>query len=119
MRPRKTRARDRATVGAVNEKVAKCLVVSKVLVADGMMTDDEHAFLDGMMRTLGLTEEERHTVIELEGWDEADAIVRALSMDERREIISTLIDASAADGRLSPLELDTVKRVAAALDVKS
>lgn len=103
----------------MNVNMAKCLVVSKVLVADGMMTDDEKAFLDGMIRALGLTEEERRRVIDLEGFDEADAIVRGLSMDERREIISTLIDASAADGRLSPLELDTVKRVAAALEVRS
>ena len=103
----------------MNDKVARCLLVSKVLVADGMMTDDERAFLDGMIRTLGLSEDERRRVIDLEGWDEADAIVRGLSMDERREIISTLIDASAADGRLSPLELDTVKRVAAALEVTS
>ena len=29
--------------------VAKCLLVSKVLVADGIMTDEERAFLDDVM----------------------------------------------------------------------
>jgi uncharacterized tellurite resistance protein B-like protein len=95
--------------------VAKCLVVSKVLVADGMMTDDERTFLASMMDTLGLSPAERQSVIDLEGLDEADAIVRGLSADERREIVALLIDAAAADGRLSPHELETAKKLTTAL----
>lgn len=99
----------------VELNVAKALVVSKVLVADGMMTDDERAFLDGYLGTLGLTDAQRRSVIELEGLDQAEAAVRGLPVDERRAIVSTLIDASAADGKLSPHELEVVKRVTAAL----
>ena len=99
-------------------KLAKCLLVSKVLVADGMMTDEEREFLDGVMRKLELTEAERRQVIELEGWDEAEPIVERLSEDERREIVSLLVDAAAADGKLSAHELATVKRVAAALHIE-
>ena len=32
----------------MTDNVAKCLLISKVLVADGMMTDDERAFLDDL-----------------------------------------------------------------------
>ncbi|HEU4611641.1 MAG TPA: TerB family tellurite resistance protein [Kofleriaceae bacterium] len=103
----------------MNTNVAKCLLVSKVLVADGMMADDEREFLDGMMTKLGLTEDERRRVIELEGWDEAEPIVKQLSEDERRSIIELLVDAASSDGRLSPHELATVKRVSAALGLKS
>jgi uncharacterized tellurite resistance protein B-like protein len=99
----------------MNTNVAKCLLVSKVLVADGMMAEDERAFLDGMMTKLGLTEDERRQVTDLEGWDEAEPIVKQLSEDERRGIIELLVDAASADGRLSPHELATVKRVSAAL----
>lgn len=95
--------------------MAKCLVVSKVLVADGMMTDDERGFLAAMMDKLALTDDERRRVVELEGLDEADAIVGALSADERRQIVELLVDAASADGRLSPHELAAVKRVTAAL----
>ena len=95
--------------------MAKCLVVSKVLVADGIMTDDEHGFLTEMMRRLGLSPEEQRSVVELEDLDEADRVVAALSADERREIVSLLVDAASADGHLSPLELEAVKRVTAAL----
>jgi uncharacterized tellurite resistance protein B-like protein len=100
---------------AVNANMAKCLVVSKVLVADGIMTDDERGFLAAMMDRLELTADERRRVVELEDLDEADRIVGALSADERRELVELLVDAASADGRLSPHELAAVKRVSAAL----
>ena len=99
----------------MNTNVAKCLLVSKVLVADGMMSDDERTFLGDMMKKLGLTDDERRQVIELEGWDQAEPIVNKLSEDERREIVDMLVDAASSDGRLSPHELAAVKKVSAAL----
>jgi uncharacterized tellurite resistance protein B-like protein len=104
-------------MSAMNDKVARCLLVSKVLVADGMMTDDERGFLDGMMTSLGLDPEERRQVIELEGWDDAEPLVRALSVDQRLELIAQLVDAASADGKLSALELAAIQRVAAELGV--
>ena len=103
----------------MNTNVAKCLLVSKVLVADGMMSDGEREFLANMMTKLGLTNDERRRVIDLEGWDEAEQIVNGLSEDERRSIIELLVDAASADGKLSPHELATVKRVSAALKLNS
>ncbi len=99
----------------MNANMARCLVVSKVLVADGIMTDEERGFLAAMMSKLGLTPEEQRRVVELEGLDEADRLVGALSADERREIVELLVDAASADGKLSPHELAAVKRVTAAL----
>jgi uncharacterized tellurite resistance protein B-like protein len=95
--------------------MAKCLVISKILVADGMMTDEERGFLAAMMGKLGLSPDEQRRVIELEGLDEADRIVGALSVDERRDIVALLGDAASADGKLSPHELAAVKRMTAAL----
>ena len=101
----------------MNEKVAKCLLVSKVLVADGMMTDDEHAFLDALMTAEGLDADERRRVIDLEGWDEAERLFRALPVERRRALLGHLFDAASADGRLSTQELATIRDVAAGLDV--
>ena len=98
--------------------VAKCLLVSKVLVADGMMSDDEHAFLDALMTKLGLDGDERRSVIELEGWDDAEPIVNAMSLDDKLAIVELMVDAASADGHLSPTELATIKRVEQALGVK-
>ncbi len=99
----------------MNTNVAKCLLVSKVLVADGMMSDGEREFLAGMMEKLGLTDDEKRTVIDLEGWDQAEPIIQKLSEDEKRGIVELLVDAASADGRLSPHELTAVQRVSAAL----
>lgn len=99
----------------MNANVAKCLLVSKVLVADGMVSDDERAFLASMMAKLGLSDAEKKQVVDLDGWDQAEPIVNALSEDERRELVEMLVDAASVDGRLSPHELATVKKVSAAL----
>lgn len=101
----------------MNEKVAKCLLVSKVLVADGMMTDDERAFLDAVMTAEGLDADERRGVIELEGWDDAEHLVRALPLEQRRALVEQLVDAASADGRLSASELATIRRVSAELGI--
>jgi uncharacterized tellurite resistance protein B-like protein len=98
--------------------VAKCLLISKVLVADGMMHESEHAFLDSLMTKLGLSADERHSVIELENWDEAEPIVNAMSLDDKLAIVELMVDAASADGHLSPAELATIKRVEQALGVK-
>ncbi len=99
----------------MNVNEAKCLLVSKVLVADGMMSEDEHAFLGAMMAKLGLPEEARRRVFDLEGWEQAEAIVNELSEDERRQVVESLVDAAAADGRISGHELAVVQKVSAAL----
>src|SRR5690349_17540208 len=99
-------------------RVAQCLLISKVLVADGRMTDEERAFLDEVMRGFGLNDEERRRVIDLEGWDEAEPIAKALSMDQKRELVSKMVDAASADGKLTQLETQTVKDIARALGVE-
>lgn len=102
----------------MNANVAKCLLVSKVLVADGMMADEEKEFLAGMMNKLGLTPEEQRRVLDLEDWDAAEPIVTKLSEDERREMVELLVDAASADGRLSAHEMATVQRVSKALGLQ-
>jgi uncharacterized tellurite resistance protein B-like protein len=102
----------------VTENVATCLVVAKVLVADGMMTDEAREFLGGLMTSLGLSEAERTSVIELEDLDAAEPVVRRLPEERRRDILAMLVDAASADGKLSPHELATIHRVEAALGLR-
>jgi uncharacterized tellurite resistance protein B-like protein len=102
----------------VKANVAKCLLISKVIVADGMVTDDERAFLDHMMTKLGLDADEKKSVIELEGWDEAEGVVNTLSLDDKLALIEMLVNAAAADGHLAPTEMATIKSVEQALGIK-
>jgi uncharacterized tellurite resistance protein B-like protein len=95
--------------------VAKSLLVSKVLIADGMMQDEERGFLDHVMTTLGLSPTERTAVIELKGLDQAEGYVKSLPVEERQALVEMLVDAAGVDGKLSPHELAMVKRLTAAL----
>ena len=110
---------ERPYAAGVDVRIAKCLLVSKVLAADGMMTENERAFLDGCMQKMGLSPTERRSVLDLEGWDDAEAAASSLSQEDRQALVSELVDAASADGRLSPLELATVNRIASALGVSA
>lgn len=99
-------------------RVAKCLLFSKVLAADGIMTENERAFLDKEMKRHGVTPDERKQIVDLEGWDDAENALKALPEDEKRELMSRLVDAASADGRLSPLEMAMVKSISAALGLE-
>jgi len=101
----------------MNPNVAKSLLVAKVLVADGMMQDEERAFLDTVMNSLGLTPDERKSVIELDGLDNAHKFVLDLPKDERQQILEMLVDAASVDGKLSQYEMGVVKRLSKALDL--
>ena len=98
-------------------RVAQCLLLSKILVADGMVTENERHFLDRAMRDSGLSEDERRRVIDLEGWDEAEAALSGTPVEEREQLVAWLLSAASADGRLSPLEAAELKRITAALGI--
>jgi uncharacterized tellurite resistance protein B-like protein len=56
-------------------------------------------------------------VTELDGWDEAERVIRALPIEQRRALIEQLVDAASADGRLSAHELATIRELSADLGV--
>lgn len=101
----------------MNPNVAKSLLVAKVLVADGMMQDEERAFLNTVMTSLGLTADEREAVSDLEGLDEAHTFVMKLPKEQRQELVEMLVDAASVDGKLSQYEMGVVKRLTKTLDL--
>jgi len=99
----------------MNERVATCLLIAKVLVADGMMADHERAFLAKSIETLGLTEDEARIVRNLDGFDEAEKLVATLSEAKRRAVVDQLVEAALVDGKLSPHETKAVTAITKAL----
>lgn len=96
-------------------RVAKCVLLTKVLAADGIITENERVLLDREMEAEGLTPEERRSVMDLEGWADAEAALAGRPEDERRALVGALVEAASADGRLSPLEAAMLKQITAAL----
>jgi len=102
----------------MHERLARSLLISKVLAADGIMTDDERDFLESSMDALELTDEEKQRVREFDGWEEAEPIVAALSEDEKRAFMDGLVHAVLADGKVSPHEMTTIEKLSAALGLE-
>ncbi|MEM1417898.1 MAG: hypothetical protein AAGH15_23580 [Myxococcota bacterium] len=93
----------------MDHRVARCLLLSHVLSADGIMAAPEKAFLTRAMDALGLTDVERDRVYAMEDVEEAEAVVRGLPEATRRELVDELAAAALVDGQLSPHELTAVK----------
>jgi len=99
----------------MDARIAKCLLVTKVLVADGIMTEEERALLDATMSQLGLSPDEKRRTFDLEGWDEAEAVVAQLPEEEKRALVEQLVDAASVDGRLSATELTAIQAITSAI----
>lgn len=99
----------------MDERVARCMLIAKVLAADGIMTDEERDFLETAMEALGLDPLERAAVRNLEGWDEAEQVIAGLSLEEKRALMDGLVHAVLADGKVSPHEMQTIERLSQAL----
>ncbi len=94
------------------------MLIAKVLAADGMITGEERDFLELAMDALGLDPQERADVRRLDGWERAEPIIRALSIDDKRALMDGLVDAVLADGKVSPPEMDTIERLSRALGLE-
>jgi uncharacterized tellurite resistance protein B-like protein len=102
----------------MDNRVARCHLLAEVLAADGIMTDDERALLEKHMADHELSDEERDQVRHFEGRDAAIDLLRERPSLERREIVDQLVEAALADGKLTPNETATVKRIAEALGLE-
>lgn len=99
----------------MNERVARCLLLARVLAADGFMTESERAVLEDAMAREGLDDAERRVVSDLDRMTDAEDTMRTLPEAERRAFVDTLIEAALADGKLSPLETKTVAAISTAI----
>jgi uncharacterized tellurite resistance protein B-like protein len=99
----------------MDHRVARCHLLAQVLADDGIMTEEEHALLERHLANLQLSAAECQEVFNLKGGDEAIAVLRERPSSERQEIVDQLVEAALADGKLTPGETATVKRIAQAL----
>jgi tellurite resistance protein len=99
----------------MDPRVARCLLIAKVLAADGFMTESERAYLEETMEALGLEDGERTRVRNFDGFDEAEAVCAKMPMDARRVLVDELLQAAINDGKISPHERDAIAQLTTAL----
>lgn len=99
----------------INDRVARCHLVAKVLMADSVMTSEEKVFLDELMERLELSQEERELALSpLNEFDVEQAALQ-LSQDELRELMLELFSASRSDGSVNKYESHLVRRICRSL----
>src|SRR5438093_905662 len=92
-------------------RVAKCVLLTKVLAADGMMTENERTVLDKAMARERLADAERKVVMDLDGWSDAENAIAKLPKTDHRDLLDELVEAASADDRLSPLKTTMLKQI--------
>ncbi len=89
-------------------------LVGKILIADGVYTDDERAYLDSVAKRLDLTPEDQKSVtssLNADG-DIGDALA-ALDASVRAQLIADLREAAGADGKTSVVEEKLITLISA------
>ncbi|MEZ4379898.1 MAG: TerB family tellurite resistance protein [Nannocystaceae bacterium] len=100
----------------VTDKKLYCEIIAQVLIIDGMITDDERAFLDEVFARLGLSDDERRDVINHVNVDDAiEEKVARLAPEVREQLTAELEGAAGLDSDVSPGERDLIARVKAAM----
>lgn len=101
----------------IESKVALCRLVGVLLLTDGHLTDQEHAFFYALMDRLGLDEDDRGMVtrgIRIDADVSSDvAIVKAAGDGDL--LLEVMADASVVDGEVSAASDDLIARAKALL----
>lgn len=87
-------------------------VVSALILADEVITDEENAFIERLMDDMSFSPDERAAAAQPIDLDAGLEQVRALSTPLKKTLLETLIKASRSDGHIDNRELAFVERVA-------
>lgn len=101
------------------DKLAICRIVAQAILADGALTDEEHAMLTRLMDTYELTEQQRKDVTGRNYGEDPLALVRAVSEDGKLELITELARVIAVDGQVAATERRMIGAVGATLGITS
>jgi uncharacterized tellurite resistance protein B-like protein len=109
------------------KQIAVAAMLVEASQVDRKVTDGEQqAIVRAIMRCLGMSEADALRLVaaaqaqfadSLDDWVYADAVRAGYDYEERIEIIGMIWDVVYADGALSKLEIDLLKRLAAHLEI--
>lgn len=94
----------------MHKNLAISHVIASVVSADGMIEETERVFLEEAMQDLGLTDEERQQVRDFKNTGSED-VVRAMPQEDKERLRDGLLEATLADGKISPHETAVVKHI--------
>jgi uncharacterized tellurite resistance protein B-like protein len=100
----------------LKDKIGTCKVVAQAILSDAEVTDTERAVLQKLMDRYGLDKDQRREVLRRNVDDDPAAMVQGISDPEaKKEMLTELTRAIAADGKLSEAEERLLGRVGEAV----
>lgn len=106
-----------ATALSVEDRLRICELVESMVGADGVVSEEERAFLRRIVDRLGFTETEYGDRVVTSDPGRATALLRALAPDAQMRVMALLVDAAVVDGRVQPEERALLLASAATLGV--
>jgi uncharacterized tellurite resistance protein B-like protein len=100
------------------EEQAKVIeLIEAVIAADGVVVEEERAFLRRVMERFGLSAEDRADHVVASDPGRTTLTLRALAPDAQMRVMALLVDAAVADGRVAPEERALLLASAATLGI--
>ena len=101
----------------VTNKIAYCQLVAQLLIIDGVLTDDERAFLGSLMNELDMDEAQREAVfLSVNVDDDLEDRLSQLGKESLKTLLTEVRAASAVDGDMSPVERQLIRHIQEHLD---
>jgi uncharacterized tellurite resistance protein B-like protein len=102
----------------VEEQYKVCELIEAVITADGVIAEDERAFLRRIVERFGLPDRGPIQVTEND-FGRSTATLRSLPPDVRTRVMALLVEAAVVDGRVEPQERALLLSSAATLGIEA
>ncbi|MBS2020199.1 MAG: TerB family tellurite resistance protein [Deltaproteobacteria bacterium] len=102
----------------VEEQYKVCELIEAVITSDGVIADDERAFLRRIVERFGLPDRGPIKMAEND-FGRSTATLRSLPPDVRTRVMALLVEAAVVDGRVEPQERALLLSSAATLGIEA
>ncbi|HVY44717.1 MAG TPA: TerB family tellurite resistance protein [Minicystis sp.] len=102
-----------------DERIKVCELIESIIAADGVVADEERAFLRRVLERFGISEADYGDRIVTSDAGRVTTRLRTLSPDVQMRVMALLVDAAVVDGTVAPEERALLLAAAAALGVEA
>lgn len=95
-----------------------CQLVAGIIIVDDILHDKEDAFLERVVKRLGIDEPWRDVIFPLVDQQEAAKQIKELPAQAQEEALWLLLEAACADGEIAPEERAYLHAIARSLGIR-